>query len=272
MNMLDLIRRRPRPIPWEEGDNIPWNEPGFSERMLQWHLSQTTDAASRRFPTIDRHVSWIHRVILQERPSRILDLGCGPGLYTSRLAQLGHTCVGADWSPASIRYANQTAQQQGLACTYKEGDIRQIPFGQGFDLVMFVFGEFNVFKPEDAGQVLEKARFALLPGGKILLEAHTFEYIQRWAMEPASWYTSTGGLFSPLPHLQLEEGFWDDETRTTTRRFFIVDGECDEVIRYAASYQAYTEAEYRACDFRGAWFSAGRFLPKPDRRAGGGPT
>lgn len=31
-------------------------------------------------------------------PTRILDLGCGPGLYTSRLARLGHCCVGIDFS------------------------------------------------------------------------------------------------------------------------------------------------------------------------------
>ena len=27
------------PEPWDEGDNIPWNEPGFSRRMLREHLT-----------------------------------------------------------------------------------------------------------------------------------------------------------------------------------------------------------------------------------------
>lgn len=32
--ILDIIDRAPKPTPWSEGDNIPWNEPDFSERML----------------------------------------------------------------------------------------------------------------------------------------------------------------------------------------------------------------------------------------------
>ena len=93
------------PEPWVEGDHLPWDDPGFSERMLQAHLSQRHDVASRRFETIDRHIAWIHDSLLQGRTSRILDLGCGPGFYLQRLAGLGHACVGIDFSPASIAYA-----------------------------------------------------------------------------------------------------------------------------------------------------------------------
>ena len=46
MKIPDLIERKAIPQPWGEGDNIPWNEPGFSERMLAEHLSQAHDMAS----------------------------------------------------------------------------------------------------------------------------------------------------------------------------------------------------------------------------------
>jgi len=32
--VLDLINRTPEPAPWSEGDNIPWDDPAFSEREL----------------------------------------------------------------------------------------------------------------------------------------------------------------------------------------------------------------------------------------------
>ena len=38
--LMEIVERHKRPAPWTEGDNIPWNEPGFSERMLAEHLSQ----------------------------------------------------------------------------------------------------------------------------------------------------------------------------------------------------------------------------------------
>ena len=49
MKISGLIERAAVPVPWGEGDNIPWSEAGFSERMLAEHLSQAHDLASRIF-------------------------------------------------------------------------------------------------------------------------------------------------------------------------------------------------------------------------------
>ena len=57
MTLFDIIRRSANPLPWSEGDNIPWHDPDFSRRMLDEHLTQAHDAASRRFEIIDRNVS-----------------------------------------------------------------------------------------------------------------------------------------------------------------------------------------------------------------------
>lgn len=53
MNLLDIPGRTQPPEPWAEGDNIPWHDPDFSRRMLNEHLSQEHDAASRRTPPLD---------------------------------------------------------------------------------------------------------------------------------------------------------------------------------------------------------------------------
>lgn len=97
-SLTEVVERSLPATPWTESDNIPWNEPAFSRRMLDVHLDQAHDLASRRFEVVDRHLAWIHQALLGERPTRILDLTCGPGLYTSRLARLGHRCVGVDSS------------------------------------------------------------------------------------------------------------------------------------------------------------------------------
>ena len=258
MNLTDLVTRTPRPAPWSEGEKIPWNEPGFSARMLREHLSQDHDAASRRFAVIDRHVDWIHNVVLGGRPTSILDLGCGPGLYASRLARLGHNCTGIDFSPASVAYAREQAAAQGLDCRYTEGDVRRAEFGSGYGLVLFVYGEFNVFHPDDTRRILRKAHAALDTGGTLLLEPHTFAAIQRIGEEPASWYSSPSGLFSERPHIYLMENFWDEATRTATNRYYIVDAATGAVTPYASTMQAYTDEGYRAlleeCGFRDVKF------------------
>ena len=137
--------RNPKPVPWSAGDNFPWDEPEFSRRMLGEHLRQDHDMARPRAEKIDRHVGYIHNELLGGRRTRILDLACGPGLYTSRLAALGHVCVGVDYSPASIKYAKNEAREASLDCTYIQADIREVPFPGSYGLVMMHHGQMNTF-------------------------------------------------------------------------------------------------------------------------------
>lgn len=240
MKISDLVRRDLQPKPWAEGEKIPWNDPEFSRRMLKEHLSQKHDAASRRTSIVKKHVEWIHTFILDREPSRILDLGCGPGLYTALLSRLGHICHGIDFGPASIKYAEKLAPEK---CTYTLGDIRNTGFGSGYDLVMLIFGEFNVFKPEDARMILKKAYKALNPDGKILLEPQIFDAVYATGNQPGTWYSAESELFADDPHLCLMESFWDEELSVATERFFILDVTTNEVARYASSTQAYTDEE-----------------------------
>lgn len=244
MQLIDLVQRTSPPEPWAEGDNIPWNEPAFSQRMLNEHLSQSHDMASRRNEIIDQHTAWIHSHLLGEKPARLLDLGCGPGLYTSRLARMGHTCTGIDYAPAALAYARQTAQNEHLTCTYLESDLRSADFGTGYDLIMQIFGELNVFSPQDARVLLRKARAALRPGGLLLLEVHTDQKIRRDCAPGSSWNCTPSGLFSDQPHIILEERFWDEASLTGTIRYYVVDAHTGAVTRCVQSLQAYTAEGY----------------------------
>ncbi len=258
MQLTNIITRTPRPAPWSEGEKIPWNEPGFSSRMLREHLSQDHDAASRRATIIDRQVDWIYQTILGGRSTYVLDLGCGPGLYASRLARRGCRCTGIDFSPASVAYACEQAQAQKLDCCYIEGDVRKTAFGSGFGLVMFIFGELNVFRLQDARLILQKAYTALDKGGLLVLEPHTYEAVKAIGHNPPEWYSASSGLFSESPHLYLQENFWDEISCTATQRYFIVDVQSGAVTRYASTMQAYTNDQYwsllEECGFRDVEF------------------
>jgi len=244
-DLFDIVRRITPPEPREEGDKIPWNEPGFSERMLKEHLTQDHDLASRRAVLIDRHVSWIHDVLLRGKSSKILDLGCGPGLYSERLAKHGHICEGIDYSPASIDYARSRADGDTMRVKYRLEDIRSAEYGSGFDLAMLIFGEFNVFSRADAALILRKARAALRDGGTLLLECHHIGTIRRFGMSRPCWSSAETGLFSPAPHILLEEYHWDGARRVASARYYVIDAATGAVARHAQSVQAYTAEEHR---------------------------
>jgi len=254
-SLLKIVQREALGTPAEDR-KIPWDDPEFSARMLREHLSQEHDMASRRTKTIDDQVAWIRRELLPESGARVLDLGCGPGFYTSRLARSGHSCVGIDFSPASIQYAITHAKDEGLDCEYRREDVRSADYGGRFDLVMMLFGEFNTFGPESAAGILRKAHEALKPSGYLLLEPSTMEAVRGLGRTPPSWWTATDGLFSDKPHVVLQEQSWDNEALIASIRFFVIDAETSEITSYGQSTHAFSDEQMLdllgECAFRDA--------------------
>jgi SAM-dependent methyltransferase len=110
----DLIARlSERPEPFAPGDARIWTDPRVAPQLLAAHLDPAVDAASRRPETIVREVAWLMDALELAPGSRVLDLGCGPGLYCEALAARGLDVTGADFSAGSIRQkpASQRANQ-----------------------------------------------------------------------------------------------------------------------------------------------------------------
>ncbi len=233
-----LLNRAPLKA-WTGEDKIPWNEPEFSRRMLEVHLDQSTGLASRPFAKIDRHVQFIHHGVLDARTSRILDLGCGPGLYAHRLVILGHEVAGIDFSPASTEYA----KSQGGG-NFTQDDLLQADFGEGHDLVTFLFGEPNTFSPSDLKVILGKAYLALKPGGKLLLEVTKSEAVRGMGDQGQSWAASEKGLFHPAPHFWLQESVWDDDAQAAKTRWHVLP-EGGDPFSFGCTTQAWTEEQMR---------------------------
>ena len=153
--------RRSPPVPWSSELRFPWDDSDFSDRMLREHLYQGHDLASRRHALIRSEVEWIHNELLSKRPSRILDLCCGPGLYLERLASSGHTGHGVDFSPSAIRYARSVSSSNGSDCRFDLADVRTILIAPAYDLVMMIYGQFDTFAPSEAKAILHTARSVL---------------------------------------------------------------------------------------------------------------
>jgi SAM-dependent methyltransferase len=243
MTLRDIVTRSIPPAPWTEGDNIPWDDPGFSERMLAEHLTQDHDLASRRLGLIDSHVAWLTDHVIGAKQARILDLACGPGLYLTRLADLGHSGTGIDFSPASIEHARSIAAARHLEIEYREGDLRTIEFGSGYHVALLLYGQLNVFRRSEALDIARKALVAIEPGGTFVAEPQTLEHIKNSSSVAPSWSTHDAGLFSPEPHLLLTESFWNDRTRTGIQRFHVIDAGTGAVSAHSISNEAYTVDE-----------------------------
>jgi len=84
--------------------------------------------------------------------ARILDLGCGPGHESMRIAQTGADVVGVDFSEECIRIARARCPQ----CSFEVMDFRDLDDRYGrFDGV-FASGSLPHLAPEEFGAVLKK--------------------------------------------------------------------------------------------------------------------
>ena len=133
--LSDLARR---PEPWSVSTvRELWTRPHLANEMLKHHLSQESDHSSRRIGEIDRIVDWLDGQ-LDFDGKRVIDLGCGPGLYARRMAERGARVTGVDFSANSIAYA----RGQGGDVDYLEADYLEDPLPGGFDVATIIYYDY----------------------------------------------------------------------------------------------------------------------------------
>lgn len=216
------------PVPYDAGAELDWADPVTSRRLLREHLDQEHDGASRRLWSIDRHVDRLAR-ILPGPPSRILDAGCGPGLYAVRLARRGHEVIGTDIGPAVLAHARRLARLEGVSerTRFLAADLREpLPpalAGAGFDAVLLLYHALEFFPRRGQAAVLRRLAGALRPGGVLVAEVRTRPdqppgRVSHWEVVPRS-------LLGDRPHLLLTDATWDDRRRLyVLRETAVLDG------------------------------------------------
>jgi len=102
--------------------------------------------------------------LLAPRPGeRILDLGCGTGHLTARIAETGATVVGLDHSAEMLEQARLAYPR----LEFVQADARTFTFAESFDAV-FSNAALHWIKEPDL--VLGRVREALKPGGRFVAE------------------------------------------------------------------------------------------------------
>jgi trans-aconitate methyltransferase len=100
-------------------------------------------------------------LLAPKQGERILDLGCGDGVLTERIAKSGAEVVGIDASQEMV----SAAQERGLNARVM--DAYQMPFDQEFDAV---FSNAALHWMLDPQAVLASIKRALKPGGRFVAE------------------------------------------------------------------------------------------------------
>lgn len=100
-------------------------------------------------------------------PSRMLDMGCGPGTETLAFTRAYPEAEqhGIDLSAPFVRFAHLWAEEHGLAAHYKQGNAADTGYpDQHFDLITSHI-LFHETSHEILPQIMAEARRVLAPGG-----------------------------------------------------------------------------------------------------------
>ena len=106
--------------------------------------------------------------------TRVLDVGCGVGRWSSMLAARGAVVTGMDLSPTMIEQAQRRAESNGVAtrCRFLVQDLAQLDAGETFDLVIGVTVLQHILDAEALRAAVQRMAAHLEPGGRmVLLEA-----------------------------------------------------------------------------------------------------
>ncbi len=156
--------------------------------------------------------------------AKVVDLGCGHGRHANELARRGHEVLGAD------------AEREGLAVAYALGDVRALGVEAAFDHAICLFDAFGFLDDEGNEAVLRSAWTALVPGGSLLLDVRSRDWIVR-SILPVT-------VLDKGDDLMIDRHLFDVQTgRLVDRRTYVRSGRARTV---TFSIRLYTLSELSA--------------------------
>lgn len=126
-------------------------------------FDKDAEAYLRRTPQPSDH---LENLLPHLKPgSRVLDIGCGPGIDANHVAAQGHRVVGVDAAPRMI----EVARREFPRVEFRVADMRNLPFDpKSFDAIMAICSIIFLSKRE-VPAVLEGFAKLLVPGGLLFL-------------------------------------------------------------------------------------------------------
>jgi SAM-dependent methyltransferase len=104
---------------------------------------------------------------LPEPPCRILDVGCGTGVFLEKAVAAGFDATGLDASPEMVSIASRRVGTERVHI----GRMQEIAEGASYDGIVSLSWSFNyVSSFDEAREVLSRFYTALNPGGRLILQ------------------------------------------------------------------------------------------------------
>lgn len=220
-NQLKTLQQRPELFSAYTAD-VLWTGPHLADQMLQTHLSQHTDLASRPFADIDRVVAWLDNKF-HLHGKTVCDLGCGPGFYSERFAQRGAIVSGLDFSANSIEYARASAHNNNVPATYTVANYLTDPLPQDQDLVTLIYCDLCPLSPAQRKVLLGRVRSSLSPGGVFVFDVASTRAFEGMSEHGTFGRNYMDGFWSASDYFAFHNAYQYEDASVSLDHFAIVE-------------------------------------------------
>ncbi|QDP40670.1 class I SAM-dependent DNA methyltransferase [Radiobacillus deserti] len=119
------------------------------------------------------------RWVKDSKPAKILDLGCGTGAITRRLANNGHQLVGVDYSDDMLSQARSIAEEEHVSIQWIHQDIRELSGVHNQDMAISFCDVLNyITTEEEIRMVFQHVYESLKDGGLFLFDVHSIQHME----------------------------------------------------------------------------------------------
>jgi SAM-dependent methyltransferase len=151
----------------------------FGDDYLYFH-AQLLDGAHA-----DRETADIVRLLDLGPGALVLDVPCGHGRITNRLADTGVLAIGLDITAPFLRLGADDAGRRAVPARFTRADMRALPFAGTFDAVICWNGSFGYFDDVDNRRILGEFHRVLRPGGRLLIETMQHDsFVRHFTIAP----------------------------------------------------------------------------------------
>jgi cyclopropane fatty-acyl-phospholipid synthase-like methyltransferase len=219
---LEKMNSRPKPFEFYTASDL-WTDEHTSKMMLACHLNEEIDLSSRNAKFIQRSVEWIISYFNIGKGTKIADFGCGPGLYTTKLAKKQADVTGIDFSKRSLQHAQKVAEQEKLSIQYVNDNYLGFETEKRFDLIQMIYCDFCALSPSQRKQMLTKFHKLLVPGGAVLLDVHSLKAFEE-REEATSYETNLlNGFWSPDKYYGFLNTFKYQEEKVMLDKYTLIE-------------------------------------------------
>ena len=136
----------------------------FSEDDHYFHQNYLTDQQA------DDDAAEILGLLNLSPGARILDVGCGDGRLSVRLAALGFAVVGLDADAEQLKRAKVRRLPSSASIEWRLGDAAELAEAESFDAVFCWFNSLGFGSEDHHQRVLDALCSVLRPGGTLVID------------------------------------------------------------------------------------------------------